>query len=96
MSGRSRGVSGMCVRTDPPATTAAAAAGVILSGRGKAPVPSSSAPPCAHHFVHCVLTATKAQQLLQGLQASGDEGQQLSAVIEMCQVSAHTISLLHV
>ena len=29
---------------------------------------------------------TKAQQLLQGLQASGDEGQQLQAVIEMCQM----------
>lgn len=30
--------------------------------------------------------ATKAQQLLQGLQANGDEGQQLQAVIEMCQM----------
>lgn len=30
--------------------------------------------------------ATKAQQLLQGLQAAGDEGQQLQAVIEMCQM----------
>lgn len=30
--------------------------------------------------------ATKAQQLLQGLQAVGDEGQQLQAVIEMCQM----------
>lgn len=29
---------------------------------------------------------TKAQQLLQGLQATGDEGQQLQAVIEMCQM----------
>ena len=34
----------------------------------------------------CVVV-TKAQQLLQGLQATGDEGQQLTAVIEMCQVS---------
>lgn len=32
------------------------------------------------------LLGTKAQQLLQGLQASGDEGQQLQAVIEMCQM----------
>ncbi len=34
-----------------------------------------------------VLTVNKAQQLLQGLQAVGDEGQQLTACIEMCQVS---------
>lgn len=30
--------------------------------------------------------ASKAQQLLQGMQATGDEGQQLQAVIEMCQM----------
>lgn len=36
-----------------------------------------------HNFY---LAATKAQQLLQGLQATGDEGQQLQAVIEMCQI----------
>ena len=33
-----------------------------------------------------VAAASKAQQLLQGLQATGDEGQQLQAVIEMCQM----------
>lgn len=33
----------------------------------------------------CCATVTKAQQLLQGLQ-SKDEGQQVSAVMEMCQV----------
>ncbi len=33
-----------------------------------------------------VFTVSKAQQLLQGLQASGDEGQQLQAAIEMCQL----------
>jgi len=33
-----------------------------------------------------VCLASKAQQLLQGLQATGDEGQQLQAVIEMCQM----------
>jgi len=33
-----------------------------------------------------LLVAGKAQQLIQGLTASGDEGQQLSAVIELCQV----------
>ncbi|XP_063224587.1 E3 ubiquitin-protein ligase TRIP12 isoform X2 [Bacillus rossius redtenbacheri] len=31
-------------------------------------------------------SSSKAQQLLQGLQAEGDEGQQLQAVIEMCQM----------
>lgn len=30
--------------------------------------------------------ASKAAQLLAGLQATGDEGQQLQAVIEMCQL----------
>lgn len=29
---------------------------------------------------------SKAQQLLQGLQATGDESQQLQAAIEMCQL----------
>ncbi|KAJ9591444.1 hypothetical protein L9F63_002050, partial [Diploptera punctata] len=36
--------------------------------------------------VHKIYIASKAQQLLQGLQATGDEGQQLQAVIEMCQM----------
>jgi len=34
-----------------------------------------------------MFVANKAQQLIQGLSAAGDEGQQLSAVIELCQVS---------
>ncbi len=34
-----------------------------------------------------MVAVNKAQQLLQGLQATGDEGQQLTACIEMCQVS---------
>jgi len=33
-----------------------------------------------------MVVAGKAQQLIQGLTATGDEGQQLSAVIELCQV----------
>jgi len=33
-----------------------------------------------------LVVAGKAQQLIQGLTATGDEGQQLSAVIELCQV----------
>jgi E3 ubiquitin-protein ligase TRIP12 len=41
---------------------------------------------CADMLLHFFCTASKAQQLLQGLQATGDEGQQLQAVIEMCQM----------
>lgn len=38
-------------------------------------------------FYQCNSTAaSKAAQLLAGLQATGDEGQQLQAVIEMCQL----------
>ena len=33
-----------------------------------------------------MLSVGKAQQLLQGIQSVGDEGAQLTAVIEMCQV----------
>ena len=38
-----------------------------------------------HVHIH-YLPVTKVQHLLQGLQATGDEAQQLSAVMEMCQV----------
>lgn len=34
----------------------------------------------------CFFPGSKAQQLLQGLQATGDESQQLQAAIEMCQL----------
>ena len=34
-----------------------------------------------------MVSVGKAQQLLQGIQSVGDEGAQLTAVIEMCQVS---------
>lgn len=33
-----------------------------------------------------MFSGSKAQQLLQGLQATGDESQQLQAAIEMCQL----------
>ena len=36
-----------------------------------------------------MLSVGKAQQLLQGIQSVGDEGAQLTAVIEMCQVSSY-------
>ncbi|ELU17507.1 hypothetical protein CAPTEDRAFT_164474 [Capitella teleta] len=45
--------------------------------------------PRMHQLLHRSMsgsTASKAQQLLQGLQANGDDGQQLTAVIEMCQL----------
>lgn len=35
---------------------------------------------------HLLFSGSKAQQLLQGLQATGDESQQLQAAIEMCQL----------
>ncbi|XP_071085244.1 E3 ubiquitin-protein ligase TRIP12-like isoform X2 [Haliotis cracherodii] len=45
--------------------------------------------PRMHQLLHRTMsggTMSKVQQLLQGLQASGDEGQQLTAVMEMCQL----------
>lgn len=43
-----------------------------------------------HFFVgekqYLCFPGSKAQQLLQGLQATGDESQQLQAAIEMCQL----------
>ena len=36
-------------------------------------------------------TMSRAQQLLAGLQATGDESRQLQAVIEMCQVRVNTV-----
>ncbi len=41
---------------------------------------------CMINRVCTMVAVNKAQQLLQGLQATGDEGQQLTACIEMCQV----------
>lgn len=37
-------------------------------------------------MVLILFAGSKAQQLLQGLQATGDESQQLQAAIEMCQL----------
>ncbi|XP_025078831.1 E3 ubiquitin-protein ligase TRIP12-like isoform X3 [Pomacea canaliculata] len=45
--------------------------------------------PRMHQLLHRTMsggTMSKVQQLLQGLQATGDEGQQLTAVMEMCQL----------
>ncbi|XP_059173399.1 E3 ubiquitin-protein ligase TRIP12-like [Physella acuta] len=45
--------------------------------------------PRMHQLLHRTMsggTLTKVQHLLQGLQATGDEAQQLSAVMDMCQI----------
>ncbi|RUS90169.1 hypothetical protein EGW08_002048, partial [Elysia chlorotica] len=45
--------------------------------------------PRMHQLLHRTMsggTLTRVQHLLQGLQATGDEAQQLSAVMEMCQI----------
>jgi len=45
--------------------------------------------PRMHQLLHRTMsggTMTKVQHLLQGLQATGDEAQQLSAVMEMCEI----------
>ena len=39
-----------------------------------------------HVAATAAVSVSKTQQLLQGLQAVGDEGTQLTSVIEMCQV----------
>lgn len=43
-------------------------------------------PPQCVWLLMASLSGSKAQQLLQGLQATGDESQQLQAAIEMCQL----------
>lgn len=37
-------------------------------------------------YQYMISAAARAQTLLNGLQATGDEGQQLQALIEMCQL----------
>lgn len=61
----------------------------LLEARGLPPHLLGALGPRMQHLLHRSMGAsssTKAQQLLQGLQAVGDEGQQLQAVIEMCQM----------
>lgn len=41
---------------------------------------------CIFNLLFIFLAVARAQALIPGLQATGDEGQQLQAVIEMCQV----------
>ncbi|CAG7833938.1 unnamed protein product [Allacma fusca] len=61
----------------------------LLEARGLPPHLFGSLAPRMQQLLHRGMsntTVTKAQQLLQGLQATGDEGQQLQAAIEMCQL----------
>ncbi|GAB6020162.1 Ubiquitin-protein ligase [Chamberlinius hualienensis] len=70
----------------------------LLESRGLPPHLFGALAPRMQHLLHRSIggagysspgassTSSKAQQLLQGLQATGDEGQQLQAVIEMCQM----------
>lgn len=62
----------------------------LLEARGLPPHLLGALGPRMQHLLHRTVSAnsaaSKAGQLLAGLQATGDEGQQLQAVIEMCQL----------
>ncbi|CAH0556432.1 unnamed protein product [Brassicogethes aeneus] len=62
----------------------------LLEARGLPPHLFGALGPRMQHLLHRSMgtnsSVQRAQALLPGLQASGDEGQQLQAVIEMCQV----------
>ncbi|GFW84310.1 e3 ubiquitin-protein ligase TRIP12 [Trichonephila clavipes] len=61
----------------------------LLESRGLPPHLFGALGPRMQHLLHRSMgtsASNRAHQLLQGLQASGDEGQQLQAVMEMCQL----------
>jgi E3 ubiquitin-protein ligase TRIP12 len=62
----------------------------MLEARGFPPHLAGVLGPRMHHLIlnraMAPSATSKAQQLLQGLQATGDESRQLQAVIEMCQL----------
>ncbi|XP_008200479.2 E3 ubiquitin-protein ligase TRIP12 isoform X1 [Tribolium castaneum] len=62
----------------------------LLEARGLPPHLFGALGPRMQHLLHRSMgsnsSVARAQALLPGLQATGDEGQQLQAVIEMCQV----------
>ncbi|XP_014682020.1 PREDICTED: E3 ubiquitin-protein ligase TRIP12-like [Priapulus caudatus] len=61
----------------------------LLEARGLPPHLFGALGPRMHQLLHRSMgssASNKAQQLLAGLTATGDEGQQLQAVIEMCQL----------
>ncbi|XP_076344228.1 E3 ubiquitin-protein ligase TRIP12-like isoform X3 [Tachypleus tridentatus] len=61
----------------------------LLEARGLPPHLFGALGPRMQHLLHRSMGSSasgKAHQLVQGLQAAGDEGQQLQAVMEMCQL----------
>lgn len=61
----------------------------LLEARGLSTTLFNTLGPRMHQILHRTMgggAMSKAQQLLQGLQATGNEDQQLSAAIEMCQL----------
>lgn len=61
----------------------------LLEARGLPPHLFGALGPRVQHLLHRSIgnsASSRAHQLLQGLQALGDEGQQLQAVMEMCQL----------
>lgn len=61
----------------------------LLEARGLSSTLFNTLGPRMHQILHRTMgggAMSKAQQLLQGLQATGNEDQQLSAAIEMCQL----------
>ncbi|KAK3585606.1 hypothetical protein CHS0354_004511 [Potamilus streckersoni] len=62
----------------------------LLEARGLPSQLFGALGPRMHQLLHRTMggssSMNKAQQLLQGLQSTGNEGQQLTAVIEMCQM----------
>ena len=61
----------------------------LLEARGLPPHIFGALGPRMQHLLHRSMgssTSTKAQQLIQGIQSQGDEGQQLQSVMEMCQL----------
>ena len=61
----------------------------LLEARGLPPHLLGAIGPRVQHLLHRSMgntTTSRAHQLIQGLQAKGDEGQQLQAVMEMCQL----------
>lgn len=61
----------------------------LLASRGLSPSLFGALGPRMQHILHRSVSSSissKAQQLLVGLQATGDESEQLQAVIEMCQL----------
>lgn len=61
----------------------------LLEARGLPPHIFGALGPRMQHLLHRSMgssASNKAQQLIQGIQSQGDEGQQLQSVMEMCQL----------